>query len=334
MSKQTARTRLGVLWTALIGTATGTSACTYDFDRFASQEHQAEGSSANTAGATGSVAGTAAQLGGATGTTTRTGGASNIGGTTGNGTGGTTSNGTGGAGGSNVGSGGTSGPTLDEGLVAHYAFDETSGEVAANRIDATKNGKYVGACTHPTGRVGGAVGIRNISSTVSSEWIELPVGLLGGLSTLTLSIWVRDLSTTRSGGRLFHFSKGASDEIYFSPDQLNPSTSRNGGHLGGARSGAAFVDLWSASPTLTDKVWHQVALTWSAASIELYIDGNSVGRKASPGVRPSDLGATSPNWLGRTLDDGFIALYAEIDDLRIYNRAMTASEIAQRYRLP
>jgi hypothetical protein len=84
---------------------------------------------------------------------------------------------------------------------------------------------------------------------------------------------------------------------------------------------------------LTDKVWHQVALTWSAAFIDLYIDGSLVGSKASPGVRPSDLGATSPNWLGRTLDDGFIALYAEMDDLRIYNRSMTAGEIAQLYRL-
>lgn len=325
MATQLVHARFDLLWPALVGASLGALACTYDFDQFASQGHSAEGGSPTTAGTSGSEASGATQFGGGSGMTAIAGGAFNVGGATGDGTAGT--------GGSSVGSGGTSGTNLDDGLVAHYAFDETTGEVATNRIDATKNGRYVGVCTHPVGRIAGAVGIRNISSTVSSEWVELPVGLLSGLSTLTLSIWVRDLSTTRNGGRLFHFSKGTSDDFYFSPDQLNPSTSRAGGHLGGARTGATFVDLWTASPTLTDKVWHQVALTWSAASIDLYIDGSLVGRKASPGVIPSDLGATSPNWLGRTLDDGFIALYAEIDDLRIYSRSMTASEIAQLYRL-
>ena len=35
------------------------------------------------------------------------------------------------------------------------------------------------------------------------------------------------------------------------------------------------------------------------------------------GVIPSDLGVTSPDWLGRMLNDAFPAVYAEIDDLRV-----------------
>lgn len=222
---------------------------------------------------------------------------------------------------------------VSDGLVAHYPFDETTGEVAANLIDATKNGRYVGACTHPTGRRGGAVGIRNLVSTSTSEWIELPVGLLSKLSATTLMLWVRDLSTAREGGRLFHFSAGATEEIYFAPDQVNPATSLAGGHLGGTHTGTPFVDLWSTTPVMTDKDWHQVAIAWSAVRIDLYIDGSPAGRKENPGVVPSALGATSPNWLGRTLNDEFIALYAEMDDLRVYDRVLTAAEIAQLYRL-
>ena len=68
--------------------------------------------------------------------------------------------------------------------------------------------------------------------------------------------------------------------------------------------------------------------------IDLYIDGSLAGSKTSPGVLPSELGVTTPDWLGRTLNDAFLALYAEIDDLRIYNKVLGATEIAQLYGLP
>jgi hypothetical protein len=214
--------------------------------------------------------------------------------------------------------------------VAHFAFDETTGTVATNLKDSNKNGTYVGSCTHPTGHLGLAVGIRNSSSS-STDWVELPTGLLSALAATTVSFWVRDLSTTRKGGRLLDFSLGTAEGIYFAPDDTNSTTSLAGAHLGGTHAGVAFVDLWTTTPVLTDKVWHHIAFAWSAASIDLYVDGNPAGSKASPGVLPSDLGATSPDWLGRTLNDAFIALYAEIDDLRIYNKVLKATEIAQLY---
>lgn len=240
------------------------------------------------------------------------------------------------SGGTTNGSGGNGGFDADSGLVAHFSFDESTGTVATNLKDNNKNGSYVGSCTHPAGHLGGAVGLRNsnVTTTGSSEWIELPAGLLSNLSATTVSLWVRDLSTSRSGGRLLDFSSGTAEEIYFAPDEVNATTSLAGGHLGGTHAGAKFVDLWTSSAVFTDKNWHHVAFAWSAASIELYIDGSLSGSKTSPGVLPSALGATTPDWLGRTLNDAFLALYAEIDDLRIYDRALTANEIAQIHSMP
>jgi hypothetical protein len=232
------------------------------------------------------------------------------------------------------GQGGAGGFDAEDGLVAHFAFDESTGTVATNSKDATKNGTYVGSCTHSTGQLGNAVGIRNLNSNSSgtSDWVELPAGLLSNLSATTLSIWVRDLSTNRTGGRLFDFSLGTADEIYFAPDDTNGTMSLAGGHLGGTHTGVSFVDLWTTTPVLTDKDWHQVVFTWNDAGIALYIDGMPAGSKTSPGVLPSDLGVTTPDWLGRTLDDQFIALYAEFDDLRIYNKVLLANEIALLYQ--
>ncbi len=225
------------------------------------------------------------------------------------------------------------------GLVARFAFDDMGGSVASNANDPTKNGTYFGGCTHPAGHFGTAVAIRNAASgsttppPPATDWIGLPDGLLSSLSATTISIWVRDMSTTRKGGRLLDFSLGESESLYFAPDQTDSETSTTGAHLAGTHAGSTFVDLWSTASVLTDKVWHFIAWTWSAEGVVLYIDGRVAASQEAPGVAPSDLGETSPNWLGRTQNDAFLGLYAEMDDLRIYDRALTASEIAELYAM-
>jgi hypothetical protein len=228
--------------------------------------------------------------------------------------------------GTTSGSGG-GGFDAELGLVAHFAFDEPSGALVGNSSDPRRNGRCVGICTRPSGRFGRAIGIRNSGSV---DYVELPRGLLNGLSMTTMSLWVRDLSITRQGGRLFHFSSGSAEEIFFSPDDVNPRNDVRGAHLGGRHRGASFVNLWTTSP-LTDRQWHQVAFTWSAASINLYVDGRALRAQSTPDALPSDLGATDPDWLGRTLNDAAITLYVEIDDLRIYNRVLSANEVAALY---
>ena len=217
------------------------------------------------------------------------------------------------------------------GLVAYFTFDEASGAVAANAKDSSKNAKCNGTCTHPAGQLGQAFGLRNNVSP--SDWIELPAGIFSALSATTLSVWVRDLSTNRNEAPLFHFSASAKEAISFTPDDRNASTSSAGAHLAGVHSDAAFVDLWSAKPALTDKVWHQVAFSWSAASIELYLDGKLVGSQANPNALPSQLGATSRNYLGRARSDDTRGLFGEIDDLRIYDRVLTAAQVALLYKV-
>jgi hypothetical protein len=126
---------------------------------------------------------------------------------------------------------------------------------------------------------------------------------------------------------------GANEAIYLVPDDRNTQTSAAGAHLGGVHAGASFVDLWSATPVLTDKVWHQVAFSWNSSSIELYIDGKPAGSAPSPKALPSQLGSTSPNYLGRLPDDTSLAMFGEVDDLRIYDRVLSAAQIALLYKV-
>lgn len=224
--------------------------------------------------------------------------------------------------------------TTGNDLVAHFPFDDSKGSVVANATDSARNGSYVGSVTHPTGKAGNAVQVRNLNSDVSgtSDWIELPTGLLSSLSAATVALWVMDLSPTRQGARAFDFGRGPSEQFYFSPHETNLASSTEGSHLVVTHAGTTLVDLWSTSPAFTDKAWHHVAVSWSSDILLLYVDGRSVGQKATPGVVPSDLGATTPNWLGRCLNDVFVAFYGQFDDLRIYDRALSPTEITALYQ--
>lgn len=228
-----------------------------------------------------------------------------------------------------------SGASLADGLVAFYPFDETTGTAVANLVDTTRDGTYVGACTHPDGKLGGAVQVRNYNSNVSgsSDWIELPSGSLSNLSAATVALWVRDLSPTRQGARAFDFSRGSDEQFYFSPHETNTADSTEGAHLVVTHAGSTLVEFWSTSPAFTDKFWHHVAVSWSSDALVLYLDGKSAGSTAAPGVVPSELGVTSPDWLGRCLGDAFIAFYGEFDELRIYDRALSSSEVTGLYQL-
>jgi hypothetical protein len=237
-----------------------------------------------------------------------------------------------GAGAGGAGAGGTQGFDAEDGLVAHFPFDEASGSVFENRKDPGRSATCSGTCTHPDGRYGGAVGIRNLPINV--DWVDLPSGLLSGLSATTLSLWVRDLSTNRKGGRLLQFSGGDTEEFFFTPDDIEPQSSRAESRLAGSHRGEPFVNLWTTGSDLTDEDWHHVAITWSATSIRLYIDGRALGEQANPGVRPSQLGTTERDYLGRTSNNAALALYAEIDEFRIYDKALSSDDVARLYDLP
>ena len=281
------------------------------------------GASATTGGSLG-----AGGTGGAT-TSTATGGVVSTGGSSGSGgsTATAASGGTPGTGG-NLATGGNA-DVLSIGLVHNYKFDETSGTVAVDSIDPTKNGTYMGSCSHVAAHFGRGVQMRNAGST---DYVELAPGLLSGLSATTISIWFLDLSVTRRGARVFDFGTGDPTDIFFVPQVSNPSTLSDAGLVAIRSNGLTSVQLWD-NVNLADAVWHHMAATWDIGAVNFYIDGNLIGTQATPGVLPSDLSATAPNWLGRTFNDAAPLMYATLDDLRIYDRVLPLLYIQSLYNM-
>jgi hypothetical protein len=63
----------------------------------------------------------------------------------------------------------------------------------------------------------------------------------------------------------------------------------------------------------------------------MYIDATVAGTNTAMTLRPSSVGATPNNWIGRSAYTTDPYLAGLVDDFRIYNRALSASEITTLY---
>jgi hypothetical protein len=205
-------------------------------------------------------------------------------------------------------------------FVAHYRFDETSGTTAS---DATGNGRtagLVGGATWAAGRTGNAV---NLSG--SAQYVSLPAGILAGATAFSVAAWVR-LDTIANWVRLFDFGSGTTANMFFTP-RSSSGTAR----FAITSSGAGGEQRINAPAALPTGAWTHVAVTQTGNLGILFVNGAEVARNASMSLRPSNLGSTSQNWIGRSQYSGDGYLDAAVDSFRVYSRALSATEVADLF---
>jgi glucose/arabinose dehydrogenase len=201
-----------------------------------------------------------------------------------------------------------------------YAFDEAGGN-AANDGGSNAN---AGTLMNGPVRVGGVVGTGAVQFDGVNDFVGTASDLsprLGGTATLTA--WVK---TTQVGNVKMYKSPGITgveqagldDDVFWG---WIDDTGRIG-VMAGDTPGAK-----SARP-VNDGQWHLVALTRDAASgrVQVYVDGVLGGEAVSAAGQKSTPFAS----LGRIEDTSGAADYfaGTLDDLRVYDRVLSASEVA------
>lgn len=247
----------------------------------------------------------------------------------------------GGAGMGGTGMGGAStggaGGGVDAALVAWYQFDDGSGTTALDSSGHARNatlmtlgsGTATFSTTHQVGS--GALDLAGSSPTVGG-FAAIPASLqtLGATTELTISCWV-NVRTERAWERVFDFSNGVSTGFMFLTTAQGVTTPNSPRFTISPtdKLGEQVIDMTTPA-VLSTNTWHHIAIVLGAGAIytgTLYLDKAVAGRNTTMTVRPSNLGVTPNNWIGRSpfpLDPLFDGL---IDDFRIYSRALTAAEI-------
>ncbi|GHE68490.1 hypothetical protein GCM10014715_22730 [Streptomyces spiralis] len=210
-------------------------------------------------------------------------------------------------------------PPSRERDVARYPLQEGSGTTTA---DAT--GDFADATL-----AGGAVWTRDGEDTAVSfdgggGHLVLPSGLLSGLDELTVSVRVR-IDGLAASARVF-------DLGYHKETYLFLAATTGAGHARAALriAGMEAEDVVDAAAPLPVGRWIHVALTLGGGTGVLYVDGAEAGRNAAMVSGPLLLGATTRNYLGRSQNTTHPYLHGAVRDFRLHNRALSATEVAQR----
>ena len=207
----------------------------------------------------------------------------------------------------------------DTSVGAYYKFDETGGTMA---VDFWGNGNDATLVNGPTwvttGKYGNAVSLDG-----NDDYVSLPAGIMSPISDCTIACWVK-LSSNATWSRIFDFGTGTATNMFLTP-QGGAGKIRYAIRYSG--SAEQQIDGTAALPTGS---WRHVALTWTANTGRLYVNGVQVGQNTSMTLNPSTLGYTNRNYIGRSqYADPYLS--GLVDDFRIYGRALSASEITQLY---
>ena len=203
------------------------------------------------------------------------------------------------------------------GLVAAYGFDEGTGTSVA---DASGNG-HTGAVNGATWSSAGKVG-KALSFNGSNAIVTVPDAADLDLSTkMTLEAWV-DPATVTSAWR---------DVIYKGNDNyyLEATTTSTSKPAGGSIVGGSYAEAFG-STKLTANTWTHLAMTYDGTAVRLFVNGTQVASTAKTGTIAS---STNP------LQIGGDSIYGQffsglIDEVRIYNVALTAAQIQSDMTTP
>jgi len=156
-----------------------------------------------------------------------------------------------------------------------------------------------------------------------NDYVNLPIGtLLSGLSNITVATWVNYSGTGGGWQRVWDFGTGTTNYMFVTPAQGTT------GPMTFAIMSTTVAEKRFAATRPLPTGWHHIAVVidGTAMTAAFYLDGTVVS-SGSVAVLPKNLGVTNQNWIGRSQFTADAFFTGSVDDFRIYNRVLSASEV-------
>ena len=211
-------------------------------------------------------------------------------------------------------------PPQPGGLVAAYSFNGGSGATLADSSGRGNAGTISGPSWTTAGKNGGALtfdGVNDLVTVADSASLDLTTGM-------TLEAWVRP--TANTSWRTVVTKEQPNNLVYglfANSDAAHPS----GIVSIGSRS---VQDIARGSAALPASAWTHLATTYDGSQLRLFVNGSQVGARAVTGAMPN---STKPLQIGgnKVWPEWF---KGQIDDVRVYNRALSATELQTDMNTP
>ena len=203
-------------------------------------------------------------------------------------------------------------PVTPTGLVAAYGFEEASGTQVIDASGNANHGTISGASRVSTTQFGKALKFNGTSNWVTvndSASIDLTTGMTVEAwvyPTVSLSNWATVLMKEQPGFATYW--------LYANDDTNRPANV--------VSVGGTFRQL-SAGPHLPTKTWTHLAATYDGSTQKLYVNGELAGSRPQAGTMAVSNGKLRIG--GNSIWGEYFT--GQIDEVRIYNRALTQAEI-------
>jgi hypothetical protein len=204
------------------------------------------------------------------------------------------------------------------GVIASYSLNESIGTVIYDSTGNGHHGTVGGAAWNANGRMAGALSFdgRSLTSIANSVGLELS-------QALTIAGWVKP---TASGGTQTVLAKDHGKALAYALFAAQGTLRLPSGMV---RIGCKDIDVVGRAPLALD-TWSHLALTCDGAAVRLFVNGVEVASKPVAGPIETS---------GGTLHFGGSGVFGEffkgvLDEVRIYNRALSAAEINEDMTIP
>lgn len=209
-----------------------------------------------------------------------------------------------------------------DGITNYWTFNNDKPSITRDTIGTCDGSSGINSSTAPDGQVGKA------SSFNGTRYINFPnYPNYYWTTSLSVTLWCKFTQSSTIPMVMVGYDKTGSTHWWLGAEE---STGNPSFYLyDDTRTGDGVV----GSSPINNNVWHFLAATYNASdnSLRLYVDGvlvaNSTEIYSNPFTADSDLG------MGAMFRDGAWDYFYTglLDEVALYNRALTSSEIAQLY---
>ncbi len=207
-------------------------------------------------------------------------------------------------------------PDLNSGLVGYWKFDEGSGASVTDFSGNNNTGTLVNSPTWTDSlncRLGGCLGFNGLN-----QYVQVNNSPSLNPNNLTISVWAKSNTSTWND---YGFLVSKRNAYIIHPVQGTNS-------IGFYIYTTAWTSVSCSAANITN--WNLYTLTWNGTTLSCYVN-ETMGYSNNPGgsINVSDGNNLT---IGR---DSTLSRYFNgfIDNVRIYNRALTATEVSRLYNM-
>lgn len=204
-------------------------------------------------------------------------------------------------------------------LVAYYSFDGNTYDLSGNGHDGTA----YGGLSYEDGILGQAAsfdGLNDYISIAHHDDFDMPNGM-----SISLWLYSEDFTDPGYGKRIISKRQNYGTSPGWILQTYSDGTVRYQGYLGGG------INTNIATPSTSLYNWYHVVATYDNTTASMYLNGELVDQHEYIGTITTN---DSPVIIGQVQNFLWSNEYFDglIDELRIYDQALTSEEISQLYK--